>query len=68
MLCGTEWWMSGMGVMADTRGGDWYLASARSARAPAGQLDGNLALLTTIGLSLKPTPRWHTAVAKIRAA
>lgn len=51
-----------------TENGVWSLTDVTTARAPVGQLDSRLATLWTLAGSVRPTPRWHTAVMEIRIA
>lgn len=63
-LIGQHYSSQAVGIM--TASGFWTVHQIRTFRAPAGQLDARLPLLTIVADSVRETPRWSLAVAELR--
>lgn len=63
-LIGQHYSSQAAGIM--TASGFWTVHQIRTFRAPAGQLDARLPLLTIVADSVRETPRWSLAVAELR--
>lgn len=46
--------------------GSWWLSDLRTMRAPQGELEEQLAALSCVARSLRPTPQWTTAIQGIQ--
>lgn len=60
------WHCSSEAVGIGTMNGCWTLTQVRTFRAPAGELDARLPLLTVVADSVRETPRWSLAVSELR--
>ncbi|MEM7204740.1 MAG: hypothetical protein AAF628_31075 [Planctomycetota bacterium] len=58
--------LGGQGWVPASNHSDWQLLAFRSVRAPRGQLDAALPLLTCMAASVRETPEWFTQVRRTK--